>query len=283
MKIEGIYQIISSRSYSIQNLPSDMTVLWSLSDPYYNQNCLQQNSPESNQCTITRSSVQEMTNATLTATLKRNGTTICTFSKLVTTCDGFDGTYYNGITTKDINLPSPLDVLPGITVRITSPNLIGATVTQTGGNLTPNYMTFNSTHDVLLIGMPSSPTGAIVLGVSCSDGSYYTLPITNTLSNNQLSVSPSANHLEISLTSMALEDFNIRNVMDSQSAERRSESIISDEWYLEVYNVQTGERMTNVKVSGSTITLDTSSWTSGVYVVRATIDKEVLCEKVYVK
>ena len=284
MKIEGSYQIISSRSYYIQNLPSDMTVTWSLSDPYYNQNCLQQNSPESNQCTITRSSMQEMTYATLTATLKRNGATICTFHKMVSTSDGFDGTYFNGVTTKEINLPSPLEVLPGTMVTITSPNLVGATVAQMGGNLTPTYMAFNNAHNILYLGMPSSPTGAIILGVSCSGGSYYTLPVTNTLSNNQLSVTPSPNHLEISLTqSLASEDDNIRNDMDSQSAGRRSESIIPEEWYLEVYNVQTGEKQTNVKVSGSTLTLDTSSWISGVYVVRATIDKEVLSEKVYVK
>lgn len=217
-------------------------------------------------------------------TLKRNGATICTFRKMVSTSDGFDGTYFNGVTTKEINLPSPLEVLPGTMVTITSPNLVGATVAQMGGNLTPTYMAFNNAHNILYLGMPSSPTGAIILGVSCSGGSYYTLPVTNTLSNNQLSVTPSPNHLEISLTqSLASEDDNIRNDMDSQSAGRRSESIIPEEWYLEVYNVQTGEKQTNVKVSGSTLTLDTSSWISGVYVVRATIDKEVLSEKVYVK
>lgn len=284
MNIEGSYQIISSRSYYVQNLPSDITVSWSLSDPYYNQNCLQQNSPENNQCVITRSPVQEMTNATLTATLKHNNDTICTFTKLVTTCNGFEGTYYNGVTTKEVNLPSPLDVLPGITVRITSSNLIGATVTQTGGNLTPNYMTFNNAHDELYIGMPSSPTGAIVLGVSCSDGSYYSIPVTNTLSNNQLSVTPTTNQLEISLKSSSAFDYSIaEDVTDCHLQERDSESISSEEWNLEVYNVQTGERMVNVKVYGRTLLIETSSWKSGVYVVRAITGEEILCEKVYVK
>ena len=284
MKIVGPSRIIGTRSYYIQNLPSDMTVTWSLSDTYYNQNCLQQNSPESNQCTITRSPVYEMTNATLTATLKLNGSTICTFQKTVSTSEGFDGTYYNGVTTLDINPPYQLNVLPGTMVTITSPKLVGATVTQIEGNLTPTYMAFNNTHDELYLGMPSSPTGAIVLGVTCSDESYYILPVTNTLSNNLLSVTPSANQLEISLTTTSpLEDISYENVMASQSTARKSDSIITGEWCIEVYNMQTGEKMTNMKVSNPTLTLDTSRWKCGVYVVRAIIDKEVLCEKVYIK
>lgn len=284
MNIVGLYQIISSRSYYIQNLPSDMTVTWSLSDSYYNQNCLQQNTPGSNQCTITRSPVQEMTNATLTATVKRYGQTICTFHKLVTTCDGFDGTYYNGVTTKEINLPSPLVIQPGAMAVITSPNLIGATVTQTGGNLTPTYMAFNGAHNALYLGMPLSPSGAIILGVSCSNGSYYSLTVTNTLTSSLLSVTPSGNQLNISLTpSPVTEDVCLEDAQVPLLPEREPEAISSGEWYLEVCNAQTGERMTNMKVCGTTLTLDTSSWSTGVYVVRATIGKEVYCEKVYVK
>lgn len=277
MKIVGPNWIADSGSYSVQNLPSDMTVTWSLSDNYYNQNCLQQNYPVSNQCTITRSSVQEMSYATLTATLKRNNTTICTFTQTVSTY-GFSGTYYNGVSTQQIHLPYPLFVLPGITARITSPDLIGATVTLAGGDLTPNYMSFNSTHDELYIGIPSSPSGTILLGVSFSNGRYCTIPIINTLANNQLSVIPMDNQLEVSLTRSVLED----NV-NSQSIEKMPDLLSTEGWNLEVYNLQTGNRVASAVVSGSTYILDTSNWNSGVYVVRAKIGEEVLCEKVSVK
>ena len=280
MKIEGSSQIISSRSYYIQNLPSDMTVTWSLSDAYYNQNCLQQNSPENNQCTITRSPVQEMTNAILTATLKRNGETRCTFTMMVSTSNGFDGTYYNGVMTKDINLPSPLTVLPGAAVVVTSPNLVGATVIQTGGNLTPTYLTFNSAHNKMYLGMPSSPSGAIVLGVSCSNGASYTIPITNTLINSQLSVIPSGNQLNVLLTpSSIIEDHDLGDNLKELTLESRD----TDKWNLEVYNTQNGNRMASVNVSGSKHIFDTSNWRTGVYIVKATIGEKQLYEKVYVK
>lgn len=284
MDIVGLYHIISSRSYYIKNLPSDVTVTWSLSDSYYNQNCLQQNYPESNQCTITRDAEDDMTNAILTATLRRGGTILCTFRKAVKACDGFEGTYYNGITTKDINLPSPLEARPGITMRITSPYLIGATLTQTGGNLTPDYMSFNSTHDVLYIGIPSSPQGAIVLGVSCSNGASYTLPVTNTLSSSLLSVNPSLNQLEISLTpTPELEDLSSLGISYSHTMEKKYDANNSDEWQIEIYNLETGIRMVNSEVAGSKYTIDTSGWSSGVYIVRAIIGDEVLNEKVYIK
>ena len=221
--------------------------------------------------------MQEMSYATLTATLKRNNTTICTFTQTVSTY-GFSGTYYNGVSTQQIHLPYPLFVLPGITARITSPDLIGATVTLAGGDLTPNYMSFNSTHDELYIGIPSSPSGTILLGVSFSNGRYCTIPIINTLANNQLSVIPMDNQLEVSLTRSVLED----NV-NSQSIEKMPDLLSTEGWNLEVYNLQTGNRVASAVVSGSTYILDTSNWNSGVYVVRAKIGEEVLCEKVSVK
>lgn len=76
-----IIQSTPSGVYSINNLPSIYTVSWSLSDSYYNQNCLQQNYPSQNQCTITRSSSYNMMNATLTAEIKYNGVTIQTLTK----------------------------------------------------------------------------------------------------------------------------------------------------------------------------------------------------------
>ena len=80
-----------------------------------------------------------------------------------------------------------------------------------------------------------------------------------------------------------MEDVSLEDAQVPLLPEREPETISYGEWYLEVCNAQTGERMTNMKVCGTTLTLDTSSWSTGVYVVRATIGKEVYCEKVYVK
>ena len=154
--ITGLSKIISSSTYSVLNLPSDMSVTWSVSDSYYNQNCLQQNYPSNNQCTITRDNSHSMNGATLTATIKRNNVTICSVEKTISAGDGFEGTYFNGLTTKQIDLPIPLFVFPETTVTINSSDLIGATVSHYGGDSTPTSWAFNGTSGVLQVGMPSS-------------------------------------------------------------------------------------------------------------------------------
>ena len=47
-KIVGPPLVCTNGTYSIENLPSGVTVEWSLSNSYYNQNCLQQNYPSMN-------------------------------------------------------------------------------------------------------------------------------------------------------------------------------------------------------------------------------------------
>lgn len=85
LSIVGASYISNSAPYYVNNLPTGFTVTWSLSDSYYNNNCLQQNTPSANLCTITRSSSHNMTNATLTASIKFNGSTIYTLTKIVST------------------------------------------------------------------------------------------------------------------------------------------------------------------------------------------------------
>lgn len=282
MKIEGPDRIISSRSYYVKNLPNYMSVNWSLSDGYYNNNCLQQNTPETNHCTITRSSTQEMTNAILTATIMIGSTVMCSFNKILSTGNGFDGTYYDGQTTKPINLPTPLYILPNVIAVITSPNLIGATLTKISGNLTPTYYSFNQTTGVLRLTLPASPTGAAVYQVNCSDGSTYTLPIINTANNNQLAVQQDGSQIQITinqkidLKSLSLGE-DVNKLLDFNNND--SGDMIS----LMVYNSQNGEKVFEGKIQDSKKTLDSSGWKHGIYIIKVVIGKEVLSEKVIVQ
>lgn len=261
MIISGPSTIISSSTYSIINLPSGMSVSWSLSDSYYNQNGLQQNTPSTNQCTITKHSGHSMSSAVLTANIKKNGITICTASKLVSTGNGFDGTYYNGITTKQIDLPTPLYVLPGTLVTINSQNLIGATVSQNGGNVTPTSWQFNGSSGVLIVGMPSSVGSAVVVKVVCSGGAIYNLPITTIASDSgQLMLSRAGNIIEVSFDA---HDGNA--------------------WSIDVSNAITGEKVYNKKEIGSSHNINTEGWKSGIYIIKAAKGKESVKKKITIK
>lgn len=261
MIISGPSQIISSSTYSILNMPSGMSVSWSLSDSYYNQYSLQQNTPSTNKCTITKHSGHSMSGAVLTANIKKNGITVCTVTKIVSTGNGFDGTYYNGITTKQIDLPTPLYVVPGTLVTINSQNLIGATVSQNGGNATPTSWQFNSSSGILVVGMPSSVGSTVVVKVACSGGTIYNLPITTIASDSgQLMLSRAGSSIEVSL--------------DVQSG---------NSWSIDVSNAITGKKVYSKEEINSSHNINTEGWKSGIYIIKATNGKESLENKIAIK
>ena len=131
--INGPSYIEQSETYSISKIHPAYNVVWSLSNSYYNQNCLQQNYPTQNKCTITRSSSQDMTNATLTATIKHNGVTVQTLTKSgLYAHNGFKGTYSSSFGSGQYTAPNPIFTSPSSIVIINSPNLIGATASYTG-------------------------------------------------------------------------------------------------------------------------------------------------------
>ena len=282
--ISGPSLISSSACYSIPNLPAGMTVTWALSNSYYNQNCLQQNTPSINKCTITRSSSQDMTNATLTAVIKHGGVPIDTITKQgLYAYAGFKGTYYNGQTTKQVNLPNPLYVKPNVSMWIQSPNLINSSVSLSGSFI-PSYWNLNTTTGKLTMSTASTTGQTTLVTATCDNGDVFYLPVMTTSNNNQLNLVISEGSLEVSLVPIDYE------FLDSQDVTTNSDvrSTYSDKgetpvWTLEVYNATTGEKVFGKEIEGTSFTIDTTGWKPGVYVVRGVIGDEVLNEKFIIK
>ena len=96
LNIIGASTIYDSESYYVDNLPLGFSVVWSLSDSFYNTYCLQQNTPYVNTCTIVRDNFFDMTNATLTASIMYNGSAVYSVTKNVSTQGSFLCSYNNG-------------------------------------------------------------------------------------------------------------------------------------------------------------------------------------------
>lgn len=277
MKIIGPNKVISSSVYSVINAPDSLNVGWGIYDEYYNLYCLQENVPTQQQCTVTRSLTHDISSTTLHAFYSVNGTYYWV-EKDIYFGNGFDGTYFNGVTTKQVDLPAPLDVLSGTTVVINSPDLIGSTVSIVGGNLSPTSWHLNSITGVLTVVMPSVNSGATVVNVTCPSGIVYTLPIVINSTTNLMQVLSVDGFMEVSITQQAemceeaVEHYNIS-----------SGSSIEKTWTLEIHNAMTGEKVFSKKVSGRSYNINTSDWKSGVYVVKVVVDNEVLSEKTVVK
>lgn len=267
-EISGNILIYSNQSYSIPNLPTGTTVGWSISDNYYNQNCLQQNYPSTNQCTITRSSNQDMMNATLTAAIKYNGVTIQTLTKTVYAYSDFYGQYTSDNLSGTINYTHIFYVKPGFTTVVTSPNFVGATVTYDSSGTTPSYFFLEPTTWKLYFTMPTNNNGTPVI-INVNDGcNYY-----------QLYAMPQNNYyLEI-----FNEDGEI-TVTLHEKGEDSSKSVVTNQpWTIEICNASSGVVMATQSSTSRSVSISTSTWPKGLYIVKATVGKEELTEKVIVK
>lgn len=270
---------VDGSSYYVSNLPSGMTVEWSITDNYY-QGVLEEDEPNTNQCTIYGDVNHEMLNDTLTAYVKSGTTLVQSASKIVSTQEVFHGTYYNGQTTKQINLPNPLYVLPGTQVCITSPNLVGASAYY-NGNVTPYIWSFDNSNGILYVGMPSSPSGTAVINVHVTTalGNSFTLPIVR--ASTVYSMSVGVNHKQITVSLVADEDAENQLLRDGNTDGSLSSKQVS--WTLEVINATTGKKVFNQQIEGTDFTFDTTGWEPGVYIVKVTIGNEEFTEKVIVR
>lgn len=266
LSLTGPALICSQSIYSVNDLPNGFYVDWSLSDSYYNQNCLEQYYPA--QCEITRSSNRDMVNATLTAAIKHNSNTIKTLTKSVYAYAGFKGYYTSGNLSGDIDYTHLFYVRPGISTNITSPNFIEATVSYDNIGTIPSYFYLDTTQWKLYFVMPTNNNGIpILINVNDVCGNTY-----------QLYAMP--------LNSKNLNIFNGDNcitVMLNEDDDPERGLSLDQAWTVEIRNATTGTLMATQSSSSRSETISTAGWPNGIYVVKATIGNEVLTEKVMVR
>ena len=265
-EIIGSGFINTSCSYEIDNLPNGTTVHWSLSDSYYNSNCLSQNTPTTNECTITRSSSHNMTNATLTAEIMYNGNTIQTLTKTGLFAYEYWGQYTSGNLSGNIDYTHILSVKPNWTTYISSPLLVGATVSYDSSGATPSIWTFSPTYgDITMV--TTNTNIPVVINIDDASGEHFKL---YAFPNNTPSKS----------IFFAGNDIVVRLNVDGYS---HKDMAINQPWTIEVRHLTTGELKAILSSTSLIETISTSGWPKGVYIVKVSIGKEELTEKVIVK
>ena len=267
-EIVGNSLLTSSNDYYVANLKNTHSVTWFISDSIYNQNCLQQNSPSANQCRITRHSSHQMENAILVAKIWYGSTLLKTLSKTVSAYPGFYGTYNN----VPINYPYSIYVQPRSLGDIYSPYLIGALVTV-NGSVNPLNFSHNSITGYIHFRAPAA-NGYFNINIECSNGEEYNLHIVLSQYTPYLSIDHNKGEMIVEL---GIEQKGEENA--PKFTPDSKESI----WTLAVYKALTGEKVYMQEVRSSSCSVNTSGWSSGVYVIRVVIGNEILNEKTIIK
>lgn len=268
LSISGPHLTSSQSTYSVEGLPSGFYVTWSLSDSYYDQNCLQLFIPPTYQCRITRAQGYDMLNATLTATVKYNGQLVQTLTKTgLYAYSDFRGHYTSGDLIGDINYTHYFHIKPNVTTYITSQNLIGATTSYNNSGTTPSYWGFSSTEGRIVLVAPSNNSNTpIFISVDDVCGNHYQL----------YAMISNASHLITSYSNNMITA-TIKEKNDSKSASQITS------WKLEIINATTGRLMANLSSNDSSALVQTSGWSKGIYIIKATVGDDVLTDKVMVK
>lgn len=268
-EIVGPPLVYTSGQYDIVNLPSGVTVSWSLSDNYYNTgyNLLIRNYPSVGHCLIVRDPNHDLMNATLTAEIKYNGITVQTLQKTgIYAYDDFWGQYSSGNLSGNINYTHYFNVRTNYSTTVTSPNLYGATVTYDCSGATPSAWGFHPDQGLLYF-TNSTPNTPVVLNVTDGCGNSYVL---YAFATNQYGINVSYGDNSLTVTLNAGSDPPTSTDVDLP-------------WTLEIRNATTGELMTTRNSTSRSTTISTAGWPKGMYVVNVTVGKETWSEKIVKK
>lgn len=289
-----------SSVYSIQNLPSGYNVTWTYtpsSGTSLSSGTFIPNSPATNQCIINNSSKQYI-NGTLKATITKNGSTIVILEKKIRSGDGFTATCsqplgyiipQNGNVTNTNSTSASFsdnaafvvkkNSLGSYPITITSSFFTNATITHTsisglswqhsGNTITLSYPANNNIDPVL-----------VVTGKKSTDYRVYRFSIYSQLDILlQLTATVSGRDL---LLNLSASEESIKNA-STEALQSLAEELAEKEWTVTVVSATTGKKVFSQEAKGSSFTIDTTGWESGIYVIKANVGDRELIQKVLVK
>lgn len=266
--LTGPNLICTYGTYEISNFPSGLTTSWKLSDNYYNtHNCLMSNYPSTGHCLITRDNTHDMMDATLTAYIKKGAITVDSLKlKHLYAYAGFKGSYTSGSLSGNINSSGTFNIKTNTVTTVTSPNFYGATVTYSSSGATPSSWGFNSSSGILNFNTLNT-TAPVIINVSDGCGNNYTLYAFPSGSYN-INVSNGEGDITVTLV---------------EDGDASKDFTLDEPWTMEITSATTGKVMATLSSTCRSETISTAGWPKGIYIVKVTIGKEELTEKVLVK
>ena len=295
-KIDGNSVLCSSNTYYIDDLPSGMSVAWSISGTTPSSLTLTQNSPSANQCTITRSGYAEFSYITLCANIVRDGVTLRTLTKRIYR-DNFSGTYeeqsssYNGhdypaISTTAISNRSATYVYINGIVTLYSDYFRNKELTTSGPYTYFSHLPGNRVRFSLSSANLSQPFTITVPASGCDDEVRLTFYAHTPYLGLSLNIIPVGERKYKLYLNKACDDGdNEKSYRASleESQEKNADNLKDIDWKLEITNATTGRKAASISLKEPTYLLDATGWETGIYVVRALVGEESLAGKITVK
>ena len=258
--------------YEVPGLPEGYTVQWGFrNNPSLGEELLVTDSLQSNQCSIDNLGMH--INDTLYAEMIWQGVVVQTLEKKINTADGFVG-HVSGIRLANTSVPylglvdgGTYEGAAGSSFTIYSNKLPHCTIYFTDDFKSHIY--HNTFFSNFILQIPASALGKTLIveirsDVDCTSFVMYI----NVTSSVQLQVQNSDASCEVSLTA---------ELENGETVPYPEENV---EWNLKIVDSVTGNTKYESNVQGSSAQVNTTGWSSGVYVVQAAVGDEVLTKKI---
>ncbi len=262
-------------TYFVEDLPPSWNVTWSMQGKTSLPNYCTTNFPAANQLQINNSSKLHIKETLVAEVYKPGGTLVKTLTKYINTADGFTGTYLQTVPTPYQVISgtfydgSLIQVKQGLVVYLTSSDFNGATVSCTSSN-PPTISTSGNTISVYFLNSTSfsSATLHCVKGDKVIEFKLRAEPILqiDPILHLMANINGGNSYINISLS---------ENVDSGQPMRGNT----FDSWELTIYSYTTGKVVHRQKVSGRSVSIDTSAWEPDTYIVLIWIDDKEIVKK----
>lgn len=274
----------STGTYTVSGLPNVFTVNWYFSDGFGPTPPTIQSSGHS--CTVVNN-ITKTYMGTLNAAIYYNSTLIRTLKKEnIMVYSGFYGLYgLVGAVNQEIYPGTPIWVTKGSNVCLKSPNMIHKSVSYSV--TTPSSWNYYGDTGTLFVKYPNvSTNNPLYINIqndpnypNCDNSYQLVILPNNILPGYSLGIVIGDNgQITVSLVENENTD-KLKSVVgfDTEKTPKTSN------WTLESYNANTGKKVFGKEISGTTYSIDTTGWVSGIYVIKAVVGEEVLSEKIMLK
>lgn len=277
--INGQNAVKQKGDYSLSVLPVGASVAWSIPAADTDKVTL---SASGNSCTLELKG-NKTVRTTLTATISMNGTEVKSISKTVGLVGTFSGTYSvsatnasQAITNRPFYASSTLESYSGATVTGKSDDFYCYSASLSGisvSNWTYGNGQFSFT-------APQNTSGQTVVKLTplFAGGSNISFKVYTTKTTYAMSLALAGNSLHVAIEKEELPVETEEGIAIASVCEELDNTV----WTIEVYNTAATMKQAIGTTTNSACQFDTSSWSKGTYLIRATNGNQIITKQIVI-
>ena len=290
MKILGPDIVCGTAGYNLLYLDSSYGVTWSFKNASYLNSLISSSPSDPTSCYITTNSSTTLDNI-LVATLWRNGTAIGTVEKHIITPKQLTGTVtQTGINIGSNNYPSftiPIETFFAVNqicyITLQSPKFRYMNVSSTTNPQT-NLFLNRIDEETIALKVPANTENVGVRlyftgNGDCNDFDLRIVALRNPIDPS----SPLYVNVDGSLAEIGLIEDIVNNEYSGSKKEELLSTDMPKSWALEIYEATTGKKMFSTVTKNRLLSIDTSGWNPGVYIVCCQLNGKSYSKKITIK